>query len=264
MSEKIVNDINPTFLLRGIDIQPLIEWYMAGKYGDSPLPAKIQSAQFSIKINEQYHQNCDDRTYTYGHRMTGDRVVTSVNHDKYIMYKKRLGGESSDHPAAGGICNWCRQPFTEIPWGIPLQIVKFKGSVEPVTREAATTEQSVAMPPIPSLPPILQNKVAVYVDDPDYCRGECLYSGYKREFTGSCVYRDPLYLNSEQMIHLMYRIMYPDAPPLREALHWKLLKENGGPLSSEEYYQGSHYYQRSTNLVTIPVKVEYFKSAVSG
>lgn len=226
--KKPLVSVTPTFLLRGIEPIKVLNDYLQGKFSQVTLPnSKIQISSSSITLAPQYGNNGDSETYVYQHKIN-DHTIVTTNHDKYILSK---GSDPHELPK-GGCCLWCRQNIEISPVGIPVKIEKV----------------------------FTNAKYHFYVDQPYYCRFECCFSGLKRDNPCCNIFRDPLYADSEQMLKLMFNILYPGKGPLKEAHDWRLLKENNGPMPKEEYYSNTHCYYRTPNIIISPVKIEYLVS----
>jgi len=88
-----------------------------------------------------------------------------------------------------------------------------------------------------------------------HCRNECALSSLHREQGLSFITRDPLYKDSEYLLKYLHSLEYGDEP-LEEALDWRLLNINGGPLTRKEYAKTNLGYSRTTNII-VPCKVCY-------
>ena len=94
-----------------------------------------------------------------------------------------------------------------------------------------------------------------------FCDFGCAFSFLKRQLCLSREYRGPLYMNSEQMLYSMYYRMHPDKVGERivEKPDWDLLRENGGPLTDEEFDGISAHYVPITSVITVTGKKQYLK-----
>lgn len=118
------------------------------------------------------------------------------------------------------LCNWCRFKVGEK--GIPLPISIFGNDL--------------------------------YIGDVPYCSYECCFAGYKRDHGRSFQSIDPIYRKTEQILRYLFSLDYPEET-LREAMDWRLLDINGGPLSREQFTKGMHF-SKTMHLI-VPVKMCY-------
>lgn len=208
----------PSFLLRGIDLKEILTYYRDGKYRDLIPSGKI-SSRTSLFFHPTAGGTVEDETYVYRDKTDHSRTIVTTNHRIYLAYKKNsLNSEIQ-------ICNWCRQPFTGDPVGIPVRMT---------THEDGTT--------------------IFYIDDPHYKTYECALASLENTIS---LTRDPLYLNSEQFLRLAHHLQYPARGILRKAPDWRLHKGNGGPLTTEEFETNSSIYLRTNRIIFTPVKIEY-------
>ena len=106
-----------------------------------------------------------------------------------------------------------------------------------------------------------KNKTTLFNVEGTYDTFGCALASLKRIYSCHYRYKDPLYMDSEQLLHTMYHKMYPDkiGSRIKEANDWRLLKLNGGPLTDQEYDSEQCEYVKIPNLVTVPVKRQYVK-----
>jgi hypothetical protein len=104
--------------------------------------------------------------------------------------------------------------------------------------------------------PIRYSKGVIYIDQPCYCSFQCAYAGLKRDNPSIYYYRDPLYIDSEYLLHYLYQLMYPNQT-LIPSPDWKLLDINGGPLSKDEFYNGKDTYISLPNVLISVVRRMY-------
>ena len=133
-------------------------------------------------------------------------------------------------------CIWCRRLINTKPIGIPVSMEYNKKSKETL----------------------------FYIED-TYCNFSCALAGLKRLRSCHRIYKDPLYMDADQMLHLMYHTAYPSQKCKRiiEAKDWRLLDINGGPLSNSEYENDNMEYSQITNLVLSPIKRQYIKLSIN-
>ena len=67
--------------------------------------------------------------------------------------------------------------------------------------------------------------------------------------------------NAEQILYCLYYRVHPDkiGENINEKPDWELLKENGGPLTNEEFDNETSEYFSVPSVTVAPVKKQYFK-----
>lgn len=161
------------------------------------------------------------------------------NQDEFYQYHDRMGelrtvvttnhGYFLEESKGNYICLWCRDELGLESVGMPIEM-KYEG-----------------------------DKI-VFTIDQHFCCLECVYAFAKHLNSWNNIYRDPVYLNSEQLIVCMYHAMYPNSnQQLLPRSDWWLYERNGGPLNKSEYHSNSHVYQKTTNIIFKQIKREYIK-----
>ncbi len=246
--EHTITAITPTFLLKGIDPIKILSDYIGGKYNniDINLKPKIPKNVTPISIVPKYGTSTEDQIYIYKDKSNINQTVVTTNHEAYTRVKAYYNNEglqksqitrvSSEPERSPEIkeCMWCRSEIKTEALGIPISIE--------ILQDRETEEKAYVF----------------HVDgNDDYCCFECCFSGYKRLTPASTIYRDPLYMDTEQMLKFMYSCIYSNAPPLKEAQDYRLLKRNNGPLTEKEFFSETHAYVRTSNVILLPAKIEY-------
>lgn len=236
--------IDPTFLLRGIDVSRVVQDYFAGNYKDIGIPTtKVNTIVRGVVAD--YSVGADDRSeiYEYIDRSGQRQRVITVNHKNYDNVNSKLVNNSyietltkdesssslrtiGDLPL-GDICLWCRRKFSFGPVGIPIQI-------EYLERENKTIYHTIG----------------------SYCTYECCFSTLKLNTRCPFTYRNHRYMDSESILRSMYERVYP-GEHLKEQNDWMLAQWNGGPLNEDDFFSKSHVYCRDLSLVLLPAKYEY-------
>jgi len=98
------------------------------------------------------------------------------------------------------------------------------------------------------------DKVTVYHLVSYHCSLPCCYSSLfqdlnSRKFVKDYSEQNEIYLNE---LSFLFIGKIPDP-----ANDWRLLKENGGPLNTDEYRNENYEYRRTHNVVLLPAKVVY-------
>jgi hypothetical protein len=221
MSGKVILGVSISFHIKSIDCKEITDKYLHGKYSTITKDYVKVLGKPSIKS----YNSVLTTIKNYG---TNEDDGIFIRYDNIGNIEKvlttnvesyRLYNGDGCLPIVGK-CNWCQRPIILPPIGIPIKLDHHG--------------------------PLL----IFHVDQPYYCRFECCYSGLRRDF------KDPLYMNSETLLKFLYSILYPNSD-LKQALDWRLLDINGGPLSSDEYDKETHIYKRTVNIILSPVKVIY-------
>lgn len=247
-TDHTITAITPTFLLKGIDPIKILSDYIGGKYNNMVninLKPKITKSVTPISIVPKYGTSTEDQIYIYKDKSNINQTVVTTNHEAYTRVKAyynneglqrsqimKVGTEASTEITKE--CMWCRTEIKGEALGIPISIE--------ILQDRVTEEKAYVF----------------HIDgNDDYCCFECCFSGYKRLNPSSVIYRDPLYMDAEQMLKFMYSCIYPHAGPLREAQDYRLLKRNNGPLTEKEFFNETHAYVRTSNIILLPAKIEY-------
>lgn len=187
--------IVPTFLLRAVDPNAVLEAYLEGAYQQvTEPPGKVLAAK-EISLAPSYGQSQKSEIYTYRNKSNNQTVVVTTNHD---AYEAVIDGKVY-RPSR---CLWCRGPIEEEPIGIPVKMT------------------------------ISEGIYYFHLDRPHYCSFECCFAELCLD-NKRCV-REPLYCDSEQMLRLFFREVVGEEQ-LTAAPDWWLLEDNGGPLSRQDW-----------------------------
>ncbi len=229
--EKKSVDINPTFLLRGIDPSSILQTYLQGGYDDKPMPGvKAEAVENVITADHVVGGNPESEIYEYIDRTNTRRRIVTTNHQKYAIVRDgiQINGAISN----GGICRWCRRKVTHDSLGTPIR-----------------------MEYIP------ERDLSIFHVDGVNCTFECTLPYIKFKTHCSTILRETLYRDSETMLRIMFSIMYP-GEKMGECSDWWLLESNGGPIKDKDFFSKSHVYRRTPNVILLPSKVEYTVDAV--
>jgi hypothetical protein len=230
-ANKAIISVTPTFLIKKIDHRKVLENYNNGKYTSFKLPEKrTQMNVIKATVEPTYGTSPDAPIYTFRNKNNIVQTVATTNHTSYLAFN------STGQLPMGGICDGCRRLFEHQAIGIPIRIEK-------IITTLANNEQKVL--------------TVYHCDDLVYHSFECALLGLKRTNRLNWQFRDPLYMDSETMLRNFYAQLYPNAGQLKAANDHRLLKCHGGPLDDAEYDNGHHIFTRSSNVVMVPVKVQY-------
>lgn len=167
--------------------------------------------------------NMRGNMYSYSDKENITHKIVTTNHEAYNIFI------NNDKSMKCNKCLWCRRDLEvgEMGIGIPIKLE------------------------------IGDRGYTYHVDLPYHCSHSCALSTLRRR-QSSRIHRDTIYTDSESLLIHQHRTLMPGSPPLKESPDWILRSDNGGPLSDEEYYRETVTYKRSTNIIYLPVKVEYF------
>jgi hypothetical protein len=229
MEDPVVGVV-PKFLLRGIDPKVLSEKYYAGEYANVSEPP---SAVFNLQeVNHvsipNYGNNPDLPCYEFKDKNNISVVIITSNNGHYKFFQKK------EVLKKGGRCFWCLQDFDHERTPVPIRMEK---KIDPKTNES----------------------YYFFWTEGILCNPQCALAYAKRE----ALY-DPLYKDSEFYLQFWHGLLHPHSSEkfLIPAPDYRLLKANEGHLDIADYRKNIYDYQRSTNTILIPAKVEYFQDRV--
>lgn len=283
--ERPTTTITPTFLLKGVDTIKVLHDYLNGVH---PSARKLDHSGASscnlFALTPTYGTSVNSESYTYRHKNNIQTRVVTTNHELYVRTSELIEGQlqtlksvSSTALPVYGKCTWCRMQIEHSPVGIPTSVL-----YEPKVRTNPYSDSSSANDIQPNsntqpnstqpnsirrtLRETFQKPVQRLINsgtlrfdvDGQFCTFECCYAGLKQLYPPYHLMRDPLYMDSEQLLRLMYSSIYPNSNSfVQPAPDWRLLKENGGPLEPKDFFSGTHTFVKTPNLVILPIKVEY-------
>lgn len=212
-----VHKVNPTFTLRGIDGRNVTERYLKGEFQNLALPQeKKVKIQQAVSTERQGGNTPEYEIYTCSKHIGSVSYRVTTNHLSYDFFKK-------GQVRKGGVCHWCKSRFEHESVGIPVFMET------------------------------MNNKKIFHVDGM-HCSYECAYSLLKKETECSLQFQNWNYRTSEQMLKIMFYTVYPNEDELFSADDWRLLEENGGPLSRQEWSRKSHFHIEIPSIVLVPLK----------
>lgn len=231
--------IDPTFLLRGIDVSKVVEDYLKGEYQNISIPdTKVKSSVREVIADYSIGTDARSEIYEYTDRSGRRQRIVTINHQKYDRVRSQLQNDSyletlsndrskiGDLPP-GEICLWCRRKFDFYPIGMPVKI-------EYLEEDNLTTFHTIG----------------------SYCTYECCFSDLKSKTRCPFTYRDHRCMSSESMLRLMFERSYP-GEELRDQNDWVLAQWNNGPLNENDFFSKSHVYKREPDIILLPAKYEY-------
>ena len=230
MSRSAIKIIE-TLMLRRIDPIIILRRYLAGDFSKVTIPKdKIKLSSAFININSRIGTDQTAKIYRFNDKTNHGQIIATTNHEEYHYVKETLDGKNPLKPKAW--CRWSKREITGKAIGIPV-VMETNRRTKEITFKTEDTYKDFG----------------------------CALAGLKRLYSCHHNYKDPLYMDAEQLLHCMYHIMHPDKVGTRivEANDWRLLDINGGPLSEKEYDSETYGYIEIPNIIVIPIKRRYVK-----
>lgn len=229
--------VTPTFLLKGLDPNKLLSDYQTGFFS-RPVSTKqkIKIAQNTAILAPTYGTTNYSPIYCVKDRNNCSIVIATTGHSDFEVFTRTGGGLP-----VGGRCEHCKEDFTETAMGYP------------VGYQELTVLTNDDQDPKKARYRILYT----FWVEGKFCTFECALGCLRPILSQSSDYRDTTLRDSERMLKMLYKFMYPTAGPLRPAQDPRLLRINGGSLTKEEWQDSRHVYTRTDRILMIPAKVEY-------
>lgn len=222
--------VTPTFLLKGLDPNKLLSDYQAGFFTRQPtIKSKIKIAQNMAILAPKYGISNHDPVFSLKDRNNCSVVIATTNHSNFEVFT-RDGGQLQ----TGGRCMRCTGDIPGVAIGYPI------GYRE--TPVLTNTEGAARY-----------RLLYTFWTEGRFCDFECALGYVRSVLARPANYRDTTIRDSERMLKLLYKLMYPTAGPLRPAQDPNLL----GALTKEEWKDPRHVYVRTDRILMIPAKVEY-------
>jgi hypothetical protein len=220
VKKAAVIGIIPGFALRRLDPNVIVTRYREGFYRTLAMPSRVALRAVAVRsTNVVSNHGQTPEDQVYHYRDKNNVNQTILTTNHVISVRERTPPYT---------CDFCRYTFTHEGIGVPVRLCKKTG----VELEVIT--------------------------DGDCCSFECTLSQIRRFYPNAIRYKDPQYIDSEQLLKYLHRACHPDAPTLREAKDPRLLTPNG-PMTREEWLADAHTYCRIPNLVVIPMKAQYLQ-----
>ena len=211
---------NPSFLLRGVQLESFVDELLSGKHKDvQEVPKSSVSSSLVSQVNEEA---TSDRSSERLSIAIGRYTVSIVTTEQRVV-NAHLQGQKPKI-----ICKWCRLNVDDEWVGIPVNYVKESGE-------------------------------EYFYTTGTYCCYSCAYAHLRRILSQyrSCSHGSK-YINSEQFLKYLFHCQYPDKE-LFPSPEWDLLEDNGGPLNHEEFFSSSSKYIPIPSMKIVPTKSAYWK-----
>jgi len=225
--------ITDNLVLRRIDPVIILRKYLAGDFKNVRIPKnKVTLSTAFVNLNQKIGTDQTYEVYRFNDKANSGQIIVTTNHEQYKCAKDNNTKDSNKDSEPVAHCLWCRREIKTNPIGIPISM---------------ETDRHTG-------------NVLFNVED-TYDTFGCALASLKRIYSCHYMYKDPLYMDAEQLLHCMYHKMHPDKIGTRivEAHDWRLLKSNGGPLNDEEYDNNQCVYIQLSNVVLVPIKRQYIK-----
>lgn len=224
MSGRVAVSVTPTFVLRRLDPERVVQEYRSGIFSRlTTFPPKVTLKTTTVvqtcNVVSQHGQGPLDRSYVFRDKNNVTQTVVTTNHN---IFRK---------PQPPYHCLNCGHQFEHDWIGVPIRMTEVQEGDEKKTH---------------------------IVTDGCHCTLECALSTVRRFYPATRRHRDPLYIDAEQILRHLHALLYPEAGQLQEAQDTRLLQPNG-PLSYEEWSRGKHRYYRTASIVVDPTKVQYLR-----
>ena len=213
MKKGAVIRVSETFTIRKIDPRAIASKFFKGEYANRTLPeSKIKNSNVIVNIGKEIGNDASSEIYRFKDKNNNNINIYTTNHALYKYYIQDLNNKL-DFPILK--CKYCKRGNLKRPIGLPVSMTLEKG------------EKMFGITP---------ENVTFHVVD-SFCDFGCAFSYLKRKIGESRMYREPFYANAEQLLYCLYYRVYPDrlGMSIKEKPDWDLLRENGGPLTNEEF-----------------------------
>ena len=223
--------ITETLMLRRINPVDILRQYLSGDFRNTTIPKnKVKFSSSFINLNQRIGTDQTSEMYRFSDKTNSGQVVVTTNHGNYQYAKDKNENKDAKKPVV--YCLWSKRKIKGESIGIPIVMETNRYT----------------------------NDVVFYTED-TYYNFACAFAGLKRLYSCHHMYKDPRYMDAEQLLHCMYYRMYPNkvGTRIKEAKDWRLLNTNGGPLSSEEYDSEEVEYVEVPGMVLLPVKRQYIR-----
>ena len=230
--------ITPTFLLRGLDPNKILADYQAG-YFSRPVTnkTKITISRSNPILAPSYGTNNESPVFTLKDRNNSTVIIATSGHKNYEIFTRT--GELK----MGGRCDRCKRDFPHVAMGYVVGFL----------------ENSVLTNADPDPKKARYRILYTFWVEGEFCSIECAFSYATILLSHPVDYRDTTMRDSVRLLKFMYRLMYPNGPPLRPAQDPALLTGNGGSLTEEEWGDKRHIYKSTDRLLMIPTKREFIR-----
>jgi len=213
--------VSENFTIRKLDPKEITRKYFNGDYSNRKLPAsKIKKKVDSVKMGKEIGQKECSEVFQFKDRNNNYQTIFTTNHNLYQKEEENTIVK----------CKYCKRKILKNHLGLPIRVEK-KGE-----------------------------ELIFHILD-SFCDFGCAFSFLKRKNFESRLFKSSSYINSEQLLYFFFYSVFPEkeGEKIREKPDWDLLRENGGPLTDEEFDSGSIQFIPTPNVILSPSKKQYIK-----
>jgi len=219
-TKKVQGYILATFTLRGVNTQEILNDYIKGNYFNKTC-GKVVLSKHEINQNIVRTENPDEQSFYYTSN-TAKQIIHTTGQDRYQIV---LENGDPNIPFEFE-CLTCNKSFNQVPLGIPVRME------------------------ILSINYLL--RYAFHINKPYFCCFEHVFETLIKITDNPNP--DPIYKTSEEMLKLMYSIMYPNKE-LTFIKNKDIFKKNHGFIDDSSH----SIYVKTPSLICLPVKEQYFE-----
>lgn len=219
---------SPTFLIKNCDPTDLYNKYKAGQF-NRPIPqkTKLSSVNTKLKTNLINDNKYQAVKFVMSNEQGVEKFKKSIHAARDAQHRPQL---------MGGRCDYCKQDFEGEVIGYPL-------SHEPQYTIDNDNRYRISY---------------LFWTEGTFCDYACCL-GHLQRLNKT----DPLIQDAEMLLKLMFQLEYGKDAQLKKATDPKLLIDNGGTLSLEDWRNKQYEYVRTNNVLKIPTQVIYAKQMAS-
>lgn len=231
-----MSHIKPTFLLKGIDPNELLDAYNKGIYSKyEQNNTKIIVTQTNSILAPTYGSSNKDPVFCVKDKNNNNIIIATSKHVDYEVFNSS-GGNLPE----GGRCDHCKIDFDHVVVGYP---VAYQEQILLIDEEISPHYKTIY----------------IFWTEGELCSFECALTKIRETQQRSCEYRDNNTRDSESMLRMLYKFMHPNDGILRPAQDYGLLKSNRGSLTMEEWNNNKHVYVKTDKILLMPAKHEYIQ-----
>ena len=220
-----------TLMLRRIDPVDMLRRYLAGEFKNVKIPKdKVKISSNFVNLNQRIGTDQTSKIYRFSDKINSGQLVITTNHENYQYKKDTMEGKKTNTLKAE--CLWCRRKIKGKPIGIVVAM-----EINNMTNET------------------------IFHTEDNFDTFGCALAVLKRIYSCHYMYKDPKYMDAEQLLHCLYYRMHPNkvGERIREANDWRLLDINNGPLTTDQYDSDQFGYMEMPNVILLPFKRQYVK-----
>jgi hypothetical protein len=226
--------ITESFSLRKIDPKVIARKFFQGDYQNRGLPdTKIRGSVSVVKIGKEIGNDKNSEVFSYKDKNNNNQIIYTTNHAlyKYVMENTKDQNIKENPPILK--CKYCKRGGMKRPIGLPIKMEKKSEKKDDITFHVVDS----------------------------FCDFGCAFSYLKRRTGTHRLYRGTLFANAEQLLHIFYYRVFPDrvGESILEKPEWDLLRDNGGPLTNEEFDANASTYIPVPSIILQPAKQQYVK-----